>query len=94
MIIVGFNLHADEEWKTSENENKLTSTVVFSEATKQFLIERLPLVLTLNLKRFVQHGRRLQKNSRHISFPISLNVAPFCTESCKVSVTLLVNIIL
>lgn len=59
---------------------------MFSEATKQFLIESLPLVLTLNLKRFVQHGRRLQKNSRHISFPTLLDMAPFSTDSCKVSV--------
>lgn len=58
--------------------------VVFSDAKKQFLIESLPFILTLNLKRFVQHGRRLQKNSRHISFPTLLDVAPFCTYSCKV----------
>ena len=85
-IVVGFNLHADGEEKTAEEQSNLSSTVVFSEATKQFLIGRLPSVLTLNLKRFIQHGRRLQKNSRHISFPTILNVAPFCTDSCKVSV--------
>ena len=61
--------------------------IVFSDAKKQFQLESLPLILTLNLKRFVQHGRRLQKNSRHISFPTLLDMAPFSTDTCKVEIT-------
>ena len=60
--------------------------IVFSDAKKQFQLESLPLILTLNLKRFVQHGRRLQKNSRHISFPTLLDMAPFSTDTCKVKI--------
>ncbi|CAI8048684.1 Ubiquitin carboxyl-terminal hydrolase 45 [Geodia barretti] len=42
---------------------------VFRDATKQLLIKSLPPVLTLHMKRFLQDGRRLRKNGRHIDFP-------------------------
>ena len=76
-------MSGDEDASEKKEEKELAS-VVFSDAKKQFLIESLPPILTLNLKRFVQHGRRLLKNSRHISFPTILDVAPFCTDTCKV----------
>jgi hypothetical protein len=78
-----FFLDGEEETSVREQER---GEVVFSDAKKQFLMESLPLILTLNLKRFVQHGRRLQKNSRHISFPTLLDMAPFSTNSCKVKI--------
>ena len=59
--------------------------IVFCEATKQMMIRKLPPVLTLHLKRFLQDGRRLRKNGRHISFPTVLNLSPFCTTDCQVS---------
>ena len=59
---------------------------VFRDATKQLLIKSLPPVLTLHMKRFLQDGRRLRKNGRHIDFPEILDVAPFCNPDCKVHV--------
>ena len=60
--------------------------VIFSEATKQLLIESPPLVLNLHLKRFLQSGRHLRKNNKHISFPTLLDMRPFCTAKCQVCV--------
>lgn len=84
LIDFAFSFSGGSEEMLEKEASDSASSVVFSEAMKQFLIEHLPLVLTLNLKRFIQHGRRLQKNSRHISFPTLLNMTPFCTSSCKV----------
>ena len=58
--------------------------VVFSDATKQLMIKTLPPVLTLHLKRFLQEGRRLRKNGRHVTFPPILDLAPFCMTDCRV----------
>jgi len=65
--------------------------VVFSEATKQLLIESPPLVLNLHLKRFLQLGRHLRKNNKHISFPTLLDMRPFCTAKCQVCVGLILG---
>ena len=61
------------------------SDIVFCEATKQLLIEKPPPLFTLHLKRFIQNGRRLRKNNRHVSFPTVLDISPFCVDDCKVS---------
>ena len=70
--------------KTKAAAGKGTEKVVFSEATKQLLIERPPLVLNLHMKRFLQSGRHLRKNNKHISFPTVLDMRPFCTPKCQV----------
>ena len=60
---------------------------VFAEADKWFLLQRLPPVLTLHLKRFEQRGMmRVTKNNRHVSFPRLLDMAPFCTHDSQVCV--------
>ena len=61
--------------------------VVYCEAMKQLLVERPPTVLNLHLKRFLQHGRHLRKNTKHISFPTQLDLSPFCTPACRVSMS-------
>eukprot|EP00668_Euglena_longa_P017392 GGOE01021787.1.p1 GENE.GGOE01021787.1~~GGOE01021787.1.p1 ORF type:complete len:717 (-),score=129.25 GGOE01021787.1:55-2205(-) len=51
-----------------------------STATKQVLIERLPQVLIIHLKRFTCSERGLWvKNDATVSFPLSLCLAPFCS---------------
>lgn len=52
-------------------------------ASKQFLIEGPPRILTLHLKRFEQTGYRLEKVSKHVSFPLVLDLAPFCGKACS-----------
>eukprot|EP00731_Ephydatia_muelleri_P031925 Em0023g432a len=58
--------------------------VVYSDlATKQMLVARPPMVLVLCLKRFIHQGKSMRKNNAFISFPLSLDLTPFCTQSCQ-----------
>ena len=52
--------------------------------SKLLLIDELPPVLIFHMKRFLL-GIPVRKNNLHIDFPDSLNMAPYCTESCEVS---------
>lgn len=58
---------------------------VFADADKWFLVQRLPAVLTLHLKRFEQQGiMRVTKNNRHVTFPLLLDMALYCTRDSEV----------
>ncbi|XP_030850609.1 ubiquitin carboxyl-terminal hydrolase 16-like [Strongylocentrotus purpuratus] len=57
--------------------------VKYTDASKQLLIHQPPPILTLHLKRFQQVGYNLRKITRHIEFPLILDVAPFCSTACK-----------
>uniref|UniRef100_A0A6Q2WU33 Ubiquitin carboxyl-terminal hydrolase n=1 Tax=Esox lucius TaxID=8010 RepID=A0A6Q2WU33_ESOLU len=56
---------------------------VYTSARKQMLISILPPVVTLHLKRFHQAGMNVRKVNRHVDFPLILDLAPFCSASCK-----------
>ncbi|XP_014836553.1 PREDICTED: ubiquitin carboxyl-terminal hydrolase 45-like [Poecilia mexicana] len=56
---------------------------MYTSARKQMLISLLPPVITLHLKRFHQAGMNLRKVNRHVDFPLILDLAPFCSASCK-----------
>lgn len=56
---------------------------IYTSARKQMLISSLPPVITLHLKRFHQAGMNLRKVNRHVDFPLTLDLAPFCSASCK-----------
>ncbi|XP_068426276.1 ubiquitin carboxyl-terminal hydrolase 45 isoform X3 [Clinocottus analis] len=56
---------------------------IYTSARKQILISSLPPVITLHLKRFHQAGMNLRKVNRHVDFPLILDLAPFCSASCK-----------
>lgn len=56
---------------------------IYTSARKQMLISSLPHVVTLHLKRFHQAGMNLRKVNRHVDFPLILDLAPFCSASCK-----------
>uniref|UniRef100_A0A3Q4BQU8 Ubiquitin carboxyl-terminal hydrolase n=1 Tax=Mola mola TaxID=94237 RepID=A0A3Q4BQU8_MOLML len=56
---------------------------IYTSARKQMLISSLPPVITLHLKRFHQAGMNLRKVNRHVDFPLILDLAPFCSASCK-----------
>uniref|UniRef100_A0A8C9STV5 Ubiquitin carboxyl-terminal hydrolase n=1 Tax=Scleropages formosus TaxID=113540 RepID=A0A8C9STV5_SCLFO len=56
---------------------------VYTSARKQMLISALPPVVILHLKRFHQAGMNLRKVNRHVDFPLILDLAPFCSASCK-----------
>lgn len=57
---------------------------IYTNATKQFLISSPPAVLILHLKRF-QVGPRcmFRKLNRPVSFPMVLDIAPFCGSKVK-----------
>ncbi|KAM7382479.1 hypothetical protein PAMP_002206 [Pampus punctatissimus] len=67
--------------KSSSADKKLEK--IYTSARKQMLISLLPPVITLHLKRFHQAGMNLRKVNRHVDFPLVLDLAPFCSVSCK-----------
>uniref|UniRef100_A0A669DEI0 Ubiquitin carboxyl-terminal hydrolase n=1 Tax=Oreochromis niloticus TaxID=8128 RepID=A0A669DEI0_ORENI len=67
--------------KSSSADKKVEK--VYTSARKQMLISSLPPVITLHLKRFHQAGMNLRKVNRHVDFPLILDLAPFCSASCK-----------
>ncbi|XP_055459259.1 ubiquitin carboxyl-terminal hydrolase 45 isoform X3 [Psammomys obesus] len=56
---------------------------VYTNARKQLLISAVPAILILHLKRFHQAGLSLRKVNRHVDFPLTLDLAPFCAATCK-----------
>ncbi|XP_063089362.1 ubiquitin carboxyl-terminal hydrolase 45 isoform X2 [Cavia porcellus] len=56
---------------------------VYTTARKQLLISAVPAILILHLKRFHQAGMSLRKVNRHVDFPLMLDLAPFCSATCK-----------
>ncbi|XP_039108072.1 ubiquitin carboxyl-terminal hydrolase 45 isoform X3 [Hyaena hyaena] len=68
--------------ETSSAEKKAEG--VYTNARKQFLISAVPPILILHLKRFHQAGLSLRKVNRHVDFPLILDLAPFCSATCKV----------
>jgi len=55
---------------------------VYTNASKQVLIFKPPAVITFHLKRFQQIGFSLRKVNRHVSFPLVLDIAPYCSSLC------------
>lgn len=68
----------------SERINGKDGKTINTNATKQFLISSPPAVLILHLKRF-QVGPRcmFRKMTKHVSFPLVLDLAPFCASKVK-----------
>lgn len=68
----------------SERINGKGGKTINTNATKQFLISSPPAVLILHLKRF-QVGPRcmFRKMTKHVSFPMTLDLAPFCASKVK-----------
>ncbi|CAK6970047.1 ubiquitin carboxyl-terminal hydrolase 45 isoform X1 [Scomber scombrus] len=67
--------------KSSSADKKVEK--IYTSARKQMLISSLPPVITLHLKRFHQAGMNLRKVNRHVDFPLILDLAPFCSMTCK-----------
>lgn len=67
--------------ETSSAEKKAEG--IYTNARKQLLISAVPVILILHLKRFHQAGLSLRKVNRHVDFPLILDLAPFCSATCK-----------
>jgi ubiquitin carboxyl-terminal hydrolase 16/45 len=50
---------------------------IYTQAVKQYLICELPAILTIHLKRFQQHGFRLEKVNKHVNFPLGKTFLKF-----------------
>ncbi|XP_049854422.1 ubiquitin carboxyl-terminal hydrolase 45 isoform X1 [Schistocerca gregaria] len=61
--------------------------MVCTNSTKQLLISSPPAVLILHLKRFQVHVNTLRKITRHVTFPLVLDLAPICSTKSKESPT-------
>ncbi|KAF8394098.1 hypothetical protein HHK36_020303 [Tetracentron sinense] len=60
------------------------SVKVKRNATKRILINRLPLILTIHLKRFSQDARgRLSKLSGHVNFRDTVDLRPYMEPRCS-----------
>lgn len=57
--------------------------MVCTNSTIQYLIKDVPPVLILHLKRFHAQRSGLRKLSKHVSFPILLDLAPVCEDDSK-----------
>ena len=64
--------------KQSDQKKQKT---IYSNASKQLLIFCPPPVLTIHLKRFQQTMYNLRKVNKHVVFPLTLDVAPFCSST-------------
>ena len=78
---------SDASTENNENNSKNSSItaekneIVYSNASKQLLVFCPPAVLTIHLKRFQQTMTGLRKVSKHVQFPISLDLGPFCSST-------------
>ena len=77
-------LHAEMTPESTTEDNTTENTkpkTIYSNASKQLLIFCPPGVLTIHLKRFQQTMYNLRKVNKHVGFPITLNLAPFCSTT-------------
>ncbi|KAF5193675.1 Ubiquitin carboxyl-terminal hydrolase [Thalictrum thalictroides] len=67
------------ESQNSEVDEKCVK--VMRDATKRYLLHKVPLILTIHLKRFSQDGRgRLSKLSGHVCFQDKLDLSPYISS--------------
>lgn len=66
----------------TKKHNRTANNSIYTKAIKQYLICELPAVLTIHLKRFQQHGYRLEKSNKHVQFPLVLDMSPYTSKMC------------
>jgi len=71
-------------FSTETNEDKQ----IYCESIQQTLISSPPAVLILHLKRFQMCSSTAEKITSDVSFPWTLDIAPYCSVQCQVSVNL------
>ena len=78
-VLDGVNSYACEACFKAQGGDADSGTCLVR-ATRRMLIRTAPQVLALHLKRFAQQGRKMTKVSRHVPFPVELDLAPCCVE--------------
>ncbi|CAI0436584.1 unnamed protein product [Linum tenue] len=82
----GLKLPRKVESEDSEGKEQKTikKAIVKRDATKRVLIDKVPPLLTIHLKRFSQDIRgRLSKLSGHVSFRDTLDLRPYMNPRCE-----------
>ncbi|KAG9493288.1 hypothetical protein GDO78_001276 [Eleutherodactylus coqui] len=73
----------ENRMKYQKKDHSTEKRDVYTNARKQLLISAVPASLILHLKRFCQNGLTLRKINRHVDFSFILDLAPFCSVTCK-----------
>jgi len=74
--------NSDAQESTIKVEGEKKPATVYSSASKQMLVFSPPAVLTLQLKRFQQTMSGCKKVNKHVTFPVTLDLAAFCSSTC------------
>ena len=69
-----------------DNKYKCEKCRCHVNATKQFTLAKLPLILILHLKRFDYMSLFASKLDKHISFDLALDLSPFVSENVEKNV--------
>ncbi|XP_054268454.1 ubiquitin carboxyl-terminal hydrolase 16 [Macrosteles quadrilineatus] len=78
-VLAGANKTHCEACTERLNKGNKEGKPVYQNSTKQLLISKLPPVIIFHLKRFQVQRCSFKKISRHVDFPLVLDVAQFCS---------------
>ncbi|KAJ9599462.1 hypothetical protein L9F63_010077 [Diploptera punctata] len=81
-LMTGNNKVGCENCTQRQNQGK-EGKMVCTNSTKQLLMKTPPAVLILHLKRFQVIRTVFRKVTRHVSFPLLLDISPICSAMCK-----------
>ncbi|CAK9813565.1 Ubiquitin carboxyl-terminal hydrolase 45 [Anthophora plagiata] len=82
-LMSGSNKVSCEACTAKEKKVRENYKMICTPSTKQYLISRVPAVLILHLKRMQAQRVDFRKVTRHVSFPILLDLAPICKNHKK-----------
>ncbi|XP_065907013.1 ubiquitin carboxyl-terminal hydrolase 16-like isoform X2 [Dysidea avara] len=71
-----------ESNKSARPDASDDEVLALCQVSKQIMIHQLPPVLILHIKRFKIGPYSVTKDSKYVSFPPILDVAPYCTTDC------------
>ncbi|XP_063991239.1 ubiquitin carboxyl-terminal hydrolase 16/45 [Diachasmimorpha longicaudata] len=91
-LMSGSNKVGCEACTARENKGK-KGKIVCTSSTKQYLISRVPAVLILHLKRFQSQRFSFRKVTKHVAFPMILDLAPVCKYHDKSKVYSLYGVV-
>ncbi|XP_060813170.1 ubiquitin carboxyl-terminal hydrolase 16/45 isoform X1 [Bombus pascuorum] len=92
-LMSGSNKVSCEACTARERKVKPNCKMICTPSTKQYLISRVPAVLILHLKRFQAQRVDFRKVTRHVSFPILLDLAPICKNHKKARIYALYGVV-
>lgn len=92
-LMIGSNKVTCESCTARKRKVKENCGMVCPSSTKQYLISRVPAVLVLHLKRFQSQRLDFRKKTKHVSFPVLLDLAPICKNYKKAKIYALYGVV-